>query len=78
MPQWSLTFEVRKRWQPDTKSWLDGMPQWSLTFEVRKSSAGRWKVGRVEVAAMEPDLEVRKRHQLVRLIRHIQLSRNGA
>ena len=38
MPQWSLTFEVRKR-QFTPQPWLQSvmMPQWSLTFEVRKS-----------------------------------------
>ena len=36
LSQWSLTFEVRKRW--DTSPPFAGytLSQWSLTFEVRK------------------------------------------
>ena len=37
--QWSLTFEVRKRWQRTDDRWQESeKSQWSLTFEVRKSS----------------------------------------
>ena len=36
-PQWSLTFEVRKRSLTVSNREGDFAPQWSLTFEVRKS-----------------------------------------
>ena len=34
--QWSLTFEVRKRWRKAVGLSTPQKSQWSLTFEVRK------------------------------------------
>ena len=56
--QWSLTFEVRKRWAVSARAGMnDPTSQWSLTFEVRKRGVRGVEHGGGDVfVAMEPDL----------------------
>ena len=55
-PQWSLTFEVRKRLGHATFWMTMRKPQWSLTFEVRKRCDKEMQAIVLLHAAMEPDL----------------------
>ena len=54
--QWSLTFEVRKRWGEASGVTTGESSQWSLTFEVRKRVEQARDIQRAHRVAMEPDL----------------------